>query len=307
MSENNIKKRVLSSLCWRFAERCGAQIVQFVVSIVLARLLLPKDYGLVSLIIVFIDIASVFAQSGLGIALVQRSNADEVDFSSVFYFSIVFSLVIYMILFFGAKPIAGFYKIQDLVPVTRVLGLSVIIGAINSVQQAYVQKTMQFKRFFWSTLGGTLCSAFIGIAMAYKGFGVWALVCQQLTNQVTDTVILWITVGWRPKKLFSIDRMKRLFSFGWKMLVSALLDTIYSNLYSLVIGKTYSSSELAYYNKGKQFPVLIITNINSSIDNVLFPVLAEMQNEKERIKDMVRKSIKLSRKEVWIWNVKRGA
>ena len=291
---SNNKSIVLRNLIWRYAERCGAQGIQFIVQIVLARLLTPSDYGLVGLITVFITIAQVFAQSGLGQALVQHKNADNTDFSTVFYYSMVFSIVLYITLFFCAPLIADFYGSPELTAIVRVLGLVVVIGAVNSVQQAYVQKTMQFKRFFWATLGGTLASAVIGIIMAYKGFGVWALVAQQLTNQIIDTIVLWLTVKWRPIRTFSAARMKQLFSYGWKLLCSSLLDTAYNNVYSLVIGKFYSSADLGYYNRGKQFPVLIIQNINSAIDSVLFPVLSEVQNEKARLKSMVRRSIMTS-------------
>ena len=291
MAQTTLKNKTMSGLIWRYAERCGAQGIQFIVSIVLARLLTPSDYGVIGLIAVFISVAQVFAISGLGQALVQKKNADKTDFSTVFYFSLVFSVVLYGVLFLCAPLIAGFYKAEVLTPVVRVLGISVIIAAINSVQQAYVQKTMQFKRFFWATLGGTMVSAFVGICLAYKGFGVWALVGQQLTNQVIDTIVLWCTVKWRPVLAFSFKRMKGLFSYGWKLLCSAVLDTIYNNIYSLIIGKFYSSSDLGYYNRGKQFPMLIISNINSSIDSVLFPVLSEVQNERERLKAMMRRSI----------------
>lgn len=287
----DIKIKTLSNLIWRYAERCGAQIIQFVVQIVLARLLTPADYGIIGLITVFISISLVFAQSGLGQALVQRRNIDNTEFSTVFYFSLVFSIVLYGILFICSPFIAHFYSEPVLTPVVRVLGVTVIIGAINSVQQAYVQKTMQFKRFFWSTLGGTVVSAVIGISMAYMGYGVWALVGQQISNQVVNTLILWFTVKWRPQIVFSIKKAKQLFSYGWKLICSSLLDTIYNNIYSLIIGKFYSSTDLGYYNRGQQFPMLIIQNINSAIDSVLFPVLAEAQDEKSRLKAMVRRSI----------------
>ena len=288
------KTKTLSNLIWRYAERCGAQGIQFIVQIVLARLLTPSDYGLVGLITVFITIAQVFAQSGLGQALVQRKNADNTDFSTVFYYSIAFSIVLYIILFFCAPFIADFYDAPQLTAVVRVLGFVVVIGAVNSVQQAYVQKTMQFKRFFLATLIGTLISAVVGIAMAYMGYGVWALVGQQLSNQIVNTIVLWFTVGWRPQRKFSFKSMKELFSYGWKLLCSSLLDTGYNNMYSLVIGKFYSSADLGYYNRGKQFPMLIIQNINTAIDSVLFPVLSEAQNEKERLKAMTRRAIMTS-------------
>ncbi len=288
---NNLQRKTISNLFWKYSERCGAQIIQFIVQIVLARLLTPADYGIIGLITVFISISLVFAQSGLGQALVQRRNIDNTEFSTVFYFSLVFSIVLYGILFMCSPFIAHFYNEPVLTPIVRVLGVTVIIGAINSVQQAYVQKTMQFKRFFWSTLGGTIVSAVVGISMAYMGFGVWALVGQQISNQVVNTLILWFTVKWRPQIVFSINKAKTLFSYGWKLLCSSLLDTIYNNIYSLIIGKFYSSADLGYYNRGKQFPILIIQNINSAIDSVLFPVLAEAQDEKSRLKSMVRRSI----------------
>lgn len=287
----NLKSKTLSSLAWKFAERCGAQGIQFVVSIILARLLTPADYGLIGLITVFLAIAMVFAQSGLGQALVQHKEIDHEEFSTVFYFSMVFSIVLYLILFLCAPLIAGFYNEPKLTAIVRVLGTTVIIGAVNSVQQAYVQKTMQFKRFFYSTLTGTLISAIIGVAMAYAGYGVWALVGQQISNQAINTVVLWFTVKWRPKFVFSVKKGLRLFSYGWKLLCSSLLDTVYNNLYSLIIGKFYSAADLGYYNRGKQFPMLLIQNINSSIDSVLFPVLSEAQDDKERLKSMVRRSI----------------
>lgn len=285
------KNKLISSFIWKFAERCGAQIIQFVLQIVLARLLTPEDYGLIGLITVFISISLVFAQSGLGQALVQKKTADKTDFSTVFYFSLAFSIILYIILFLCAPLIAGFYDSPQLTSIVRVLGITVIFGAINSVQQAYVQKTMQFKKFFCSTLGATFASAIVGISMAYDGCGVWALVGQQITTSLFSLIILWFTLDWKPSVIFSIKRMKSLFSFGWKLLCSSLIDTVYNNMYSLIIGKFYSKSDLGYYNRGQQFPMLVVQNINSAIDSVIFPVMSEVQDEKDRLKAMVRRSI----------------
>ena len=294
MEQNDLKQKTLSGMFWRFAERTGAQGIQFIVSIVLARLLTPADYGLIGLITVFTSIALVFATSSFGQALVQKHNADNKDFSSVFFFSLVFSVIIYGGLFAAAPAIAHFYDEPKLIAIVRVLGISVIFGAVNSVQQAYVQKTMQFKRFFWATLGGTVVSAFVGVGMAFKGCGVWALVGQNLSNQLIGIIVLWFTVKWRPDFVFSVKRMKKMFSYGWKLLCSSLLDTVYNNIYSLIIGKFYTASDLGYYNRGKQFPMLIIQNINSAIDSVLFPVLSEMQTDTKRLKSTVRRSMTTS-------------
>lgn len=291
MSEKSIREKVISGLVWKFAERIGAQGVSFIVSIILARLLSPSDYGLIALTTIFISISNIFVQSGFGNALVQKKNADDTDFSSVFYFNIFVSLVFYIIIFFTSPLIAKLYNRADLTIIMRVMAISILIYGINNIQQAYVSKTMQFKRFFFSTLIGTVISAFVGIIMAYKGFGVWALVSQYLINSIVDTVVLWITVKWRPKKLWSLERIKELYSFGWKLFLSCLIDTIYDNIYGLFIGKIYNSSMLGLYNKGNQFPNLIVSNINTPIQSVLFPALSEEQNNKVRVKSMVRRSI----------------
>ncbi len=290
----NVRGKVLSGLIWKFSERVLAQIVTFAVSIVLARLLDPQHYGAIAIINIFIALANVFVVSGFGNSLIQKKDSDDTDFSSVFYFNIVMSVVIYILVFFTAPIIAKFYSMPILTPTLRVMGLRLIVAGVNSVQHAYVSRHMMFRRFFWSTLGGTLASAVVGITMAYHGFGVWALVGQYMTNTITDTVVLWFTVRWRPKLLFSIKRLGGLFSYGWKILCSALLETGYNELRSLVIGKMYRPADLAYYNKGKSFPNLIVTNINSSIQSVLFPALSSAQDEKGQVKLMVRRSIRIS-------------
>ena len=293
MNQTN-NKSVITNFIWRFAERSGAQLVTFVVSIVLARLLMPEDYGTIALVTVFTTIMQVFVDSGLGTALIQKKDADDLDFSSVFYFNFVVCIVLYLVMFFAAPFIASFYNMPELTPVVRVISLTIVISGINGVQQSFVSRNMLFKRFFYATLGGTIFSAFLGIAMAYAGFGVWAIVAQQLSNTAIDTLILWITVKWRPKLMFSWNRLKGLLSFGWKMLCSALLDTVYNNLRSLLIGKVYSSADLAYYNEGKKFPNLIVTNINTSIDSVLLPAMSKEQDDKDRVKNMTRRSIMVS-------------
>lgn len=285
---------VVSNFIWRFAERSGAQLVTFVVSIVLARLLMPEDYGTIALVTVFTSIMQVFVDSGLSTALIQKKDADDLDFSSVFYFNFVVCIILYLVMFFTAPLIASFYNMSELTLVVRVISLTIVISGVKGVQQSYVSRNMLFKRFFYATLCGTIFSAFLGIAMAYAGFGVWAIVAQQLSNTAIDTLILWITVKWRPKRMFSWNRLKGLLGFGWKMLCSALLDTVYNNLISLLIGKVYSSADLAYYNEGDKFPKLIVTNINTSIDSVLLPAMSKEQDNKDRVKNMTRRSIMIS-------------
>ena len=293
------RESVLRNLIWRFLERCGSQGVSFVVSIILARLLAPEAYGTIALITVFTTILQVFVTSGLGTALIQKKDADILDFSTVFYFSIALCLVLYGLLFLAAPLIASFYEMPELIPLVRVLGLTLVISGVNNIQQSYVSKTMQFKRFFFSTLGGTLFSAVVGIVMAYKGFGVWALVGQSLTNNAANTAILWFTVKWRPKRMFSWLRLKGLFSYGWKLLAAGLLDTCYGKIRQLIIGKVYTSGDLAYYNKADQFPHLVVTNINTSIDSVLLPAMAAEQDQRERVKAMTRRAIRISSYIIW--------
>ena len=291
---NNSKKTVASNLLWRFAERILAQLVAFIVSVVLARILDPNVYGTVALITVFTTLLQVFVDSGLGNALIQKKDADDADFSTVFYTNIIFCTFLYGLVFVCAPLIAGFYNDMSMAPYIRVLGLTVLISGVKNVQQAYVSRNMLFRKFFFSTLGGTITAGIVGVLMALNGAGVWALVAQQVINLSIDTLILWITVRWRPTNVFSFEKLKGLFSFGWKLLVSSLIDTVYRDIRQLIIGKFYTTSELAYYNEGEKLPNLIITNINTSIDSVLFPVMSNVQGDRAHVKRMMRRSIQTS-------------
>lgn len=290
----NRKNRVLSNMMWKYAERCGAQAVGFVVSVILARLLLPSDYGTIALISVFISVLHVFVDGGMGMALVQKKDADNADFSSVFYFNIIWCIFIYLVLFGAAPYIATFYNNQDLTILIRVLGINLLVSSVKNIESAYVSKYLQLKKFFWATLGGTIGAAIVGIWMAYKGYGVWALIAQSLYNNTVDTIILWITVKWRPIKVFSITRLKGLVGYGWKYLASGLLDTIYGKLQQLIIGKCYTEESLAFYNQGEKLPQLIINNINSSIDAVIFPTMSMEQDDILKMKSITRRSMTVS-------------
>ena len=286
------RSKVFSNLIWRFFERGGSQLVSFVVSIVLARILDPEVYGIVSKVLVITAILLVFVDSGMANALIQKKDPDDLDFSSVFYFNICFCLLLYVALFFAAPWVAAIYKEPDLVPIVRVLGLTLVFSGLKNVQQAYVSKTLQFKRFFFATLGGTLFSAVLGITMAKRGFGVWALVAQQLSNVAVNTAILWFTVHWRPKRISSWKRLGGLLSYGWKLLVASLIDQVYIKIYPLVIGIRYSSEDIAFYEKGMNWPNLIVENINNSMDSVLLPVLSAEQDQRDRVREMTRRAIK---------------
>jgi O-antigen/teichoic acid export membrane protein len=298
-SNSELKNKTVSNLIWRFAERSGAQGISFVISIVLARILSPDEYGVIALVTVFLSIFQVFVDSGMGNALIQKKDADDIDFSTIFFFNIFMCVLVYIIIFFSAPFIAAYYENDLLTSVIRVLGITILISGVKNVQQAYVSKKMIFKKFFYSTLAGTLLAGVVGIVLAYLGYGVWALVAQNLVNTAVDTMFLWITVKWRPHLKFSFDRLKTMFSFGWKLLVSSLLNTVYNDIRQLIIGKVYTASDLAYYNRGKTLPHYIVTNINTSINSVLFPVMAEVQDDDDRLKKMTRRSIMTSSFIMW--------
>ena len=293
------RAKVTNNLIWKLLERFGSQGVTFIVSVVLARLLDPAVYGTIALVTVFTTLLNVFVDSGLGVALVQKKESDDLDFSTVFFFNILLSLALYGVMFLAAPLVAHFYEMPELTPIIRVLSLIVVVGGMRNVQQSYVSKHLLFRKFFYATLGGTILSAIIGIYMAYQGYGVWALVGQTLSNNFVGTLILWCVVKWRPKWMFSWGRLKSLWKYGWKLLVSALIDTLYNDLRTLIIGKKYSENDLAYYNKGKTFPALIVTNVNNSIDSVLLPAMAKEQDDKVRVRAMTRRSISTSSFIMW--------
>ena len=294
MNNNNLTQKTISGMIWKFAERILAQGVSFIVSVVLARILIPEDYGTVALVTVFITIANVMVSSGLPTALVQKKNANDVDFSTILYCNMLISILIYVVLYCVAPFAAKFYNIQELTLIIRVFSIKIIIAGYNSVQQAYVQKHMLFRKFFYSTLGGTILSGMIGIIMALQGFGVWALIAQYLINSIVDMFILMITIEWRPKLLFSWNSAKGMINYGWKILAADLSGTVCNNLSSLLIGRYYTSAQLAYYNKGKQIPELISNNIDTTISSVLFPALAHKGDNIFQVKSMVQKSMRLT-------------
>lgn len=286
--------KVLSNLFWKFAERILAQVITFIVSIILARLLLPEDYGVVALVLVFINIANVFVSSGFGEALIIEDNADELEYSSIFWSSFGFAWILYFVIVFAAPWISKVYHNPDLIIVFRVLGLKIPLSSINTVQHAIVSKNLQFRRFFFSTLAGTLISGVVGIGMAYKGYGVWAIVFQYLVNSSIDTLVLLFTVKWHPRFMFSYERVKHMMKYGWNLMFSTLINTVYGELQSLIIGVWYTSADLAQYKRGNQFPSLFVNNVNTAISSVLFPVMAKEKDNVKTVKAITRQSLQLT-------------
>ena len=286
-------ERVVNNMAWRFGERMLAQLTTFIVSVVLARLLSASDFGNVALLMVFIDIANVFVVQGFASALVQKKDADDIDFSSIFFFSLFISIIAYVFAFMLAPLLVNMGD-ESLPTLFRVLSLRIPLAAINSVQHSYVQRNLLFKKFFFMTLIGTVVSAVVGIYMAFAGYGAWAIVGQYLTNSLCDTIVLWLTIGWRPLLIVDISRVKQLFGFGWKMLGSALVHVIYGRLTTFFVGTVYSAEDLAYYEQGQKMPGILETNIDTTINSVLFPVMSAVQEDTDRIKQMIRRSIQTS-------------
>ena len=285
---------IVKSFFWKLLERLSAQLIQFVVTIVLARLLLPSEYGIIALITVFLALCNVIVDGGLNTALIQKKDADNVDFSTIFFFSIVLSIAMYMLMFVCAPLIASFYKQPDLVPIIKVLSLSLPFYAINSIQSAYVAKHMLFKRLFYSSLGAIIVSGTIGIYMAYKGFGVWALVVQSISSQIVTAIIMWYTIKWRPLFVFSVNRFQVLFNYGWRIFGANFITALFVNARKLAIGKFYTPSSLACYEKGGHLPSIVVDNIFTSIQTILLPTLSESQDNRPQVKSMMRRSTKLS-------------
>ena len=286
--------KVFSGLIWKFFERFGTVGIQFIIQIILARLLSPDDYGAIALITVFITVSNVFVQNGFNTALIQRQDVTEEDYSSVFWVSMLVALICYVVLVILSPFIADFYSMPVLNNVLKVLGLTLFFGSYNSIQVAKISKEFKFKKLFYSSLIGMCISGITGIILAMNGFGVWTLVFQQLMNQVIISFVLYFQVDWKLKVIVNIERVRLLFGFGSKLLVSSLIDVIYNNIYNLVIGKVYDSTTLGYYNRADQFPNLIVNNVNGSIQSVILPALAEYQDNKQRVKEMMRKAMTLS-------------
>jgi O-antigen/teichoic acid export membrane protein len=288
----SLKHKVISGLVWRGMERVGTQVIGFAVSIILARLLEPKEFGLINLITVFIAMAGVFVSGGFGTALVQKKDVTETDYNSIFYLTLAVAVVLYGALFVSAPWIAHFFNDTILVLVVRILSVSLIVGAVNSIQNAVLIREMRFKLSFKTNLISMLVSGIVGVSLAYSGYGVWALVGLTLVAQVTSAAIMWKIVAWRPRMMFSIEAIRQMFGFSSKVLVSGLLDTFFSNIYSVIIGKLFNPTILGYYSRGQSIPNMAMSSVQGTIASVIFPALTSCQQDRVRVKEIVRRMIK---------------
>ena len=292
---NNLKQKTLSGFIYKFAERGASQGVNLIVQIILARLLLPEEFGIIALLTVFMTILDVFVTYGFGNSLVVNKKSDDVDFSTCFFFGLFLAFLLYGVVYVCSPYISQyFYGHDELDLLVKVMALRMLIAAVNSVQHAYVQKAMKFRLFFYATLIGTIMSGVVGISMAYTGLVVWALAAQYLSNALFNTITLWIVSDWRPKWMFSFNRLKAIYDYGWKILAVGLIDTIFGQIRSLVIAKQYSKADLAYYNRGYHFAGFGMQLVEPTISAVLFPALSSCNDNQKMMKSVTQRVIKSS-------------
>lgn len=293
MSDKNTRNSVLGGMFWKFSERLLTQGASFLVSLILARLLSPDDHGLIALVQVFLNLAAVFISCGFSTALIQKKDADDTDFSTIFYCSLICSFVIYGVLFAIAPLVADFYSEPSLTKLLRIFALQVPLSVYNSIQVAYISRHMLFRKTFVSSMINAVLSGAVGIGMAMAGWGVWALVGQSMMNTLTNTVILMVMIPWRPKLLFSWSAAKKLMKFGSGVLGAELSAAFFLELRTLVVGQVFSTADLAYYNKGRQIPTLLTSNLSTTIMTVMFPAMANRSDDVLQVKQMTKRSIKV--------------
>lgn len=289
-----LKHKAVSSVLWRVAEQGGKQAIYFVISVVLARLIMPDQFGLVAMLTVFTAIANVFIDSGFSTALIRKTDRTQADCSTVYWFNVIISAACYIILFFGAPLVAKFYDMPQLCAILRVTSLNLIIGSLAGVHRTLLQAEMDFKALTKFNLLGVVLSGITGVILAYLGFEVWALVAQGLMMTAVTTVSVWYKVPWRPSMIFSRQSFQEFFGFGSKLLASSVLDTVYSNIYSVVIGKVDKASDLAFYNRASSLTSMTSSLPTSILQSVTYPTLCKLQNDDEALKNGYRQTLRIS-------------
>ena len=295
MAENSsLTEKIASGMLWRFLERGGIQIIQFVVQLILARILTAKDYGILAILTVFISFSNTLINNGLGNAIIQKQDADDIDFNTVFYVQLFIAVVCTGVIIFSAPFIESYYSIHNLAIYLRVMSAILLIEALSAMQLTALRKGLQFKKSFYANVLGVIVQGTSGIGLAIAGFGIWSLIVSQILMKLTIFIVLLFMVHWKPKKLFSLERLKRLFSYSWKLTVAWMIGTLHQQLYSLVIGKFFSAETLGYYSRGQNLPQTMTTTVNETISSVMFPALSTLQDDKKRLKDYTRKMMALT-------------
>ncbi len=288
----SLKQKTISGLTWSFIDSFAQKGITFIIGIILARLLLPSEFGLIGMITIFIAISESFINSGFGAALIRKQDCTDIDFSTVFYFNLVAGLIFYGLMFISAPAISRFFNEPQLTSLVQVLGVVLVIDSFTIIQRTILTKRIDFKLQTKISVIATVVSGVVGIAMAYKGFGVWSLVASQIIQRGVNTIFLWVWNQWRPLLVFSKNSFFELFSFGYKLLISGLIDTIYRNIYLIIIGKFFSAQELGFFTRANQFKALPAENITRIVSRVTYPVLAQMQDDKAVLKRNYQKLIK---------------
>lgn len=285
---------ISNGFIWKFLERISVQGTQFIIQIVLARFLNPEHYGAFAIMLIFVNLANVIIQNGFNTSLIQSKGADDEDFSSVFWLLTGVSVAVYIALYFLAPYLSEFYEMPYLLAPFRVLALILIPGALNSVQLAIIRRQLDFRKEFTSNIIAIVVAGCVGIACAFLGFGLWSLVIQSFLNRTIACVTMWNVVGWRPKFVFNIIKIRKLFNYGYKIVLAGLLDTLSNNLSGLIIGAKYNASALGFFSRGAHFPSAVMGAINTTVQSVMLPVLSALQDDREMAKLLMRKSIMLS-------------
>lgn len=290
----NLKQKTFRGTVWSSVERFSVQGIAFVVMVIMARVLTPDDYGLVGMLTVFMAVSQSLIDSGFSQALIRKQDRSEIDNSTVFYFNIAVGTILYLILFLSAPLIAKFYDKPVLIQLTRLISLSVLVNSFVVVQRALLTVKIDFKTQAKASLAAAVLSGAVGITMAYKGFGVWSIVWYQITNPTTNAVLLWILSEWRPRLVYSWQSFKELFGFGSRLAASGIIDTLYRNIYLIVIGKVFNASDLGYYTRSQQFAEFPSSNVSGIIQRVTFPVLCTIQDDDERLRSVYRRFLRLA-------------
>lgn len=289
-----LRTKILTGLFYQYLQRLSTQAIQLFISIILARLLLPKDFGIVALIGVFISVSNVIIDSGFSNALIQKKEVDQKDYSTVFFLNLFLSILLYLLLFFTAPFIASFYQEPSLTPIIRIIAISIIFSGLSIIQTSVLTRDLAFKKSFKVNIISVLVSGAIGIVMAIKGYGIWSLVLYQLSAQMITVLGFWLVVGWRPAFIFDRGRISSLFNYGSKIFAGSVVGVVYNNVYNLVIGKQYNTSLLGFYNRGMLIPTLIVDTAANSLNGVMFPALSSIQDDIQKVKRIVKKMLKTS-------------
>jgi teichuronic acid exporter len=289
---SSLKLKTVSGLIWSFVDTMAGQGISLIVGIILARLLSPREFGLIGMITVFIAVSESFINSGFSSALIRKKDCTDTDYSTVFYFNLVTGAIFYLLLFISAPAISGFFNEPELKAVLQVMGIVLIIDSFTIIQRTILTKRIDFKLQAKISVIASTVSGIVAIIMAFSGFGVWALVAQRVINQGLNSLFLWIWNRWKPLLVFSIKTFKELFGFGSKLLLSGLIDTIYRNVYYLIIGKFFSAQELGFYSRADGFKNLPSQNLNTIVSRVTYPVLSSIQDDIPRLRDNYQKLIR---------------